>query len=302
MANVTDRLESVLVCPCGGELAVETTADAKQFRCRECGEQGGQQRGGQFVFGGFQCAEVQSDWLNRFKEIAKRRFGRFYRQVIDLVSPMYAPPLVQPFLKTFDRTTDFVADLGSGPIVYADHVLCVDGCDYPNVHLVANLDRLPLKANSLSGAITFGVLEHVPDPSAHVREILRVLKPGGRVLCFIPFVQAFHASPYDYQRYTEPGMRELFRDFEIVDVKIGSGPTSGMLWVLQEWLALVLSFGSLRLYRLLMPLMWVLSPLKYIDILLNHHPAAGVIASGFVVEARKPMAAKSSAPTARRAA
>ena len=48
------------------------------------------------------------------------------------------------------------------------------------------------------------------------------------------------------------------------------------------------SFGSERLYRMLVPVMWTLSPLKYLDAFLIHHPAAHVIASGFAIEATKP--------------
>jgi hypothetical protein len=116
----------------------------------------------------------------------------------------------------------------------------------------------------------------------------RVLRPGGRVLCYIPFIQGFHASPHDYQRFTVPGLRRLFSDFDIQETRIGAGPTSGFVWILQEWLALTFSFGSRRLYRLLVPCMWCLSPLKYLDILLARHPDAGVIASGFVILACKP--------------
>jgi hypothetical protein len=46
--------------------------------------------------------------------------------------------------------------------------------------------------------------------------------------------------------------------------------------------------GSERLYHALVPLMWTLSPLKYLDKILMHHPAAHVIASGFTIEATKP--------------
>jgi hypothetical protein len=60
-----------------------------------------------------------------------------------------------------------------------------------------------------------------------------------------------------------------------------------LLWVFQEWLALVLSLGITPLYRLLLPVMWLLSPLKFLDILLVRHPMALVIASGFIVEARR---------------
>ncbi|MFG2037027.1 hypothetical protein [Dactylosporangium sp. NPDC048998] len=100
----------------------------------------------------------------------------------------------------------------------------------------------------------------------------------------MPFLQPFHASPYDFQRYTEVGLREQFGAFEVLSVRVGAGPTSGLLWVLQEWLAMVLSFGSRRLYRAILPLTWVLSPLK----LLEHHPMAAQAASGFVIEVRRP--------------
>ena len=126
------------------------------------------------------------------------------------------------------------------------------------------------------------------NPAAHLAEIRRVLAPGGRLLCFVPFMQPFHASPYDYQRYTDVGLREQFHGFEVLSVRVGAGPTSGLIWVLQEWLAMVLSFGSARVYRALAPLTWILSPFKLLDLLLVRHPAASVIASGFVIEVRKP--------------
>jgi SAM-dependent methyltransferase len=160
----------------------------------------------------------------------------------------------------------------------------VDGA-YGNVDIVT--DRQLPSPTAPARAISIAVLEHVPDPAAHIAEIRRVLAPGGRLLCFVPFIQPFHASPYDYQRYTKVGLPEQFSGLEVLGVRVGAGPTSGMVWVLQEWLAMLLSFGSRRLYRALVPLTWVLSPLKLLDLLLVRHPAASVIASGFVVEVRK---------------
>lgn len=272
----------MLVCP-----ACRSALDA-HLTCTVC-HLSGERRDGQVRFGGFADDELRGDPLNRLKEVTKRRFGRVYPFAIAALSPVLTRNFVKPFLRGFDLDRQLVADLGCGTHRRDPRLLCVDGGAYDNVDLVTDLRRLPLADGALAGAVSVAVLEHVPDPDAHLAEIWRVLAPGGRLLCYVPFMQPFHASPYDYQRYTRTGLVELFAGFEVLDVRVGAGPTSGMLWVLQEWLAIVASLGSERLYRLLAPLTWLLSPLKLLDLLLARHPAAPIIASGFVVEARKPI-------------
>jgi SAM-dependent methyltransferase len=291
-STLLDRLAPVLACPsCYGRLDGDLT-------CTACGA-AGQRTGTQLRFGGFDDEVLREDSLNRLKETVKQRFGRVYPLAISVLSPVQGVSFIKPFLRSFDLDRDLVADLGSGTHRRDPRLLCVDGGAYGNVDIVTDLRRLPLADGSLAGAISIAVLEHVPDPAVHLAEIRRVLAPGGRLLCYVPFMQPFHASPYDFQRYTDVGLREQFHDFEVLNVRVGAGPTSGMLWVLQEWLAIVLSFGSTRLYRVLLPLTWVLSPLKLLDLLLARHPAAKVIASGFVVEARKPATDGDGARTSR---
>jgi ubiquinone/menaquinone biosynthesis C-methylase UbiE len=106
---------------------------------------------------------------------------------------------------------------------------------------------LPFKDNSIDAVMSLAVLEHVREPPVVLKEVHRVLKPGGRVFSVIPFMQPFHASPHDYQRYTLPGIEYLHRDFEKVESGVFSGPVSGSLWAVQEALASVLSFGSVKL-------------------------------------------------------
>ncbi len=118
----------------------------------------------------------------------------------------------------------------------------------------------------------------------------RVLKPGGRVLCLIPFLQGYHASPYDFQRFTSSGMKHLFREFDILSVKPADGPTSALIWAFQEWLAMVLSLGIRPVYKAIFPLTYILSPLKLLDVVLRHHPLALNSTSSFIIEARKPRA------------
>ncbi len=270
-----------MVCPaCRGPLDAELT-------CRSCGIAGAR-FGNQLRFAGFADEELRTDPLNRLKEVAKRRFGRLYPTAINVLSPVLTTRFIKPFLRSFDLDRELVADLGSGTHRRDPRILCVDGASYDEVDIVTDLSSLPIADDTLSGAISIAVLEHVTDLQAHLTEYRRVLRPGGRLLCYVPFIVPFHASPSDYQRYTRVGLAEQFHGYEVLSVKVGAGPTSGMLWVLQEWLAMLLSFGSARLYRILVPLTWVLSPLKLLDLLLARHPAAEVIASGFVIEVRKP--------------
>jgi SAM-dependent methyltransferase len=59
------------------------------------------------------------------------------------------------------------------------------------------------------------VLEHVRQPFDAVREIWRLLKPGGLVFVSTPFNFRIHGPLPDCWRFTEHGLRELFSKFEI---------------------------------------------------------------------------------------
>jgi SAM-dependent methyltransferase len=100
--------------------------------------------------------------------------------------------------------------------------------------LIADAGRLPVAANSVDVVVCTEVLEHVAEPRLVVREIRRVLKPGGLVLGSTPFLYPVHADPYDYSRFTGQGVRDLLNGFDRVEVrplgtKLG---TIGMLIVL----------------------------------------------------------------------
>lgn len=53
------------------------------------------------------------------------------------------------------------------------------------------------------------VLEHLPDPWTAMRNIERMLLPGGFLLLGAPFIDGVHGCPYDYLRYTPAGLLHL---------------------------------------------------------------------------------------------
>jgi predicted trehalose synthase len=67
-----------------------------------------------------------------------------------------------------------------------------------------------------------------------VRELRRVVAPGGRVLASTHGVQVYHPNPDDYWRWTHAGLERLFREnafWSAVTVTPGAGTTAciGML-------------------------------------------------------------------------
>jgi hypothetical protein len=116
----------------------------------------------------------------------------------------------------------------------------------------------------------------------------RVLKPGGQAYILMHFLFAFHAAPNDFFRMTHRGLEHRMRAFEIKTLKPFSGPASALNNLLVEFFALLFSFGSKRLYRVFSLLFLLLfAPVKYLDVLLNHHPEACRIASIFLCIAEK---------------
>jgi SAM-dependent methyltransferase len=87
-----------------------------------------------------------------------------------------------------------------------------------NPHIFADVTRTPLATESVDCILCTEVLEHLKDPQACVDEIHRLLRDGGLVFASTPFFYPIHADPYDYQRFTEDGLRHLFREFKSVEV------------------------------------------------------------------------------------
>ncbi|MFC1574179.1 methyltransferase domain-containing protein, partial [Candidatus Latescibacterota bacterium] len=179
-------------------------------------------------------------------------------------------------------------NLGSGSSNISDKVSNVDVFAYNNVDLTCSAEKLPFRNESVDVIVNIAVLEHLPHPESVIDEFYRILKKDGVIYLHFPFIQGFHASPDDFSRRTYEGIKVLLKDFEELDIHISGGPTSGFLWIFQEWIAIVLSFGIKPLYLVIfLASMLVTFPLKFLDIILRHHPMAKNIASGFVFTGKK---------------
>jgi SAM-dependent methyltransferase len=80
--------------------------------------------------------------------------------------------------------------------------------------------RLPFADASFDTVLSTEVLEHVMVPGAVVREMARVLRPDGRLLITVPFLQPLHELPSDYYRYTPASLRKLVEESGLVAERI----------------------------------------------------------------------------------
>lgn len=69
--------------------------------------------------------------------------------------------------------------------------------------------RLPFADATFDAVLCSQVLEHVFTPEEFLREVRRVLRPGGRLLLATPFVWDEHEQPHDFGRYSSFGLRAL---------------------------------------------------------------------------------------------
>ncbi len=89
-----------------------------------------------------------------------------------------------------------------------------------------------LEDNSYDVVISFQVIEHIKNDLGYLKEIHRVLKPGGRALITTPNIKmSLSRNPWHIREYTAEGLANLARKvFPIVEMKGVSGNSKVMTY------------------------------------------------------------------------
>lgn len=146
--------------------------------------------------------------------------------------PAYATAVAELGLREGDRVLDAGCGTGralpalraavgpSGVVLGADLTPAMleeaarAGRDRDGALLLADVAALPLRSSSLDAVFAAGLIAHLPDPAGDLREIARVVRPGGVLALFHPIGRAALAArqgrtltPDDLR--AEPNLRAL---------------------------------------------------------------------------------------------
>ena len=88
--------------------------------------------------------------------------------------------------------------------------------------LVCDITEIPEPDQSFDAVLCTEVLEHVPDPIGALREMTRLIKPGGTLLVTAPFISNTHFSPYHFctgfnRYFYEKHLSEMGMDVTVID-------------------------------------------------------------------------------------
>ena len=202
------------------------------------------------------------------------------------------PAAETAFRRLFDGQVDdaLCLSVGGGPTRPHPSLTNLNIAPFPNVEVVADAHLLPYADGSVDAIYCEAVLEHLSDPDQAVREMHRVLKPGGQVFAVTPFLQAYHGYPSHFQNFTITGHQQLFlaRGFTVSEAGPCVGPVNAWITLNAVFLRQYLP----RPFGALLALLWqaVSAPLRVLDRRLTAAANGYVFASTTYVLARKAVA------------
>jgi SAM-dependent methyltransferase len=117
-----------------------------------------------------------------------------------------------------ENAAGLVLDCGAGRRdTYYSNVVNYEIVDYDTTDVIGVGEVFPFNDGAFEAVISVAVLEHVKDPFRCASEIARVLKPGGRLIAAVPFLQPPHGYPHHYYNMIHQGLRALFDRYLVIE-------------------------------------------------------------------------------------
>jgi ubiquinone/menaquinone biosynthesis C-methylase UbiE len=98
--------------------------------------------------------------------------------------------------------------------------------------IYSDIVNIPVEDNSFDFILCTEVFEHVPEPIQAMKELVRICKPGGKILLTAPFTSGIHQEPYHFYA----GFSPYFYDYlkKLYNLKIIQFKSQGNLFLLHH--------------------------------------------------------------------
>jgi SAM-dependent methyltransferase len=165
---------------------------------------------------------------------------------------MVRASILKAVVEAKDQFHGKLLDVGAGSSPYEDLIMASGkvskyikldfaSSDYHQGH---NLDltwdgkSIPLDAQDIDTVFMTEVLEHVHKPGELLREVRRVLKPGGILFMTVPFTWPMHELPFDYHRFTPIALRAYLEEagFDVKGIQLLGGWDHSLALQIGLWL------------------------------------------------------------------
>ncbi len=236
-------IEEIIICPsCHGSI----NRDQREYRCSECSA----------VYPISDEVPIlltpeNAEQINTILGCEGQQMVSEYTGPASITSRLKPPSLILPlepdptgpeldFLYHNNSPHSIILNVGGGPTRYRTNEITVNLGLFPNVDVVGDAHKLPVESESVDTVICKAVLEHVSNPEQVLKEIDRVLKPGGLVYIDVPFLFITHGYPQDFHRYTWSGTEKILPQYKRIMTGTSIGPFSTHLLLTNDFLLEVL--------------------------------------------------------------
>jgi len=127
---------------------------------------------------------------------------------------------------------------------------------------ICSLDHIPVPDSTYDFVLCTEVLEHVPSPSAVLKEMFRVLKKSGTLFVTVPQGYGIHGEPYNFFYFTRFGLDLVLKEagFEVIQIQ----ERGGYFYYLYDRLANAIPRIVLGYKKHMSLMMFALSPVHII--------------------------------------
>ena len=281
--NKIDKLKNILLCP---KSKTPLVYKKKFFYSKKNKKK-------YYIVNDKICFNSNKRKVNKFvniKDYLKNTLGSYYYFILKIFGPTYPFNIKREITKYIDIKNYKLKclDIGSGNLTLNKDFINLDFYPYEKVDVVGDAKNLPFKNKSLDFVYSKSFLEHSDNPEKIVDEIYRTMKPKSFTIHSIPFMYPYHASPFDYNRYTEEGLKILFKKFKIIKIINISGPFTLINLILIEIVNSLFSLINRNIATLCSTILMILiSPLKYLDIFFIKNKHFSSLASNYLIIAKK---------------